>query len=84
MTFYDWWKESVHGVKDWASAIFTYNPVLVVLVNDEYKRNEFISIRIAHPFFALYALGTCYLLWQNEVRVQSESNVSLRFEVVHF
>jgi hypothetical protein len=33
MTFYDWWKERVYGIKNWTSAVFAYNPVLVVLVN---------------------------------------------------
>lgn len=73
MTFYDWWKERVYGVKNRASAVFAYDPVLVVLVNNKYKRYEFVPVRVTHSVFALYALRSGYLLRQDEVRGQSET-----------
>lgn len=84
MTFYDWWKERVNGVKYRASTLFAKDPVLVILVNNKYKGYELVSIRIADSVLALYALGSSYLLWQDEVRGEGETQVSLRFEVVHF
>jgi hypothetical protein len=68
MTFYDWWKERVYGVKNRASTVFADNPVLVVLVNNKYEGYEFVPVRVAHSVFALYALRSCYLLRQDKVR----------------
>lgn len=85
MTFYDWWKESIHVINNRASALFAQSPVLVVLVNDEDKRAELVSsARVANRVMALNACRSGDLFGQDYSSIQGKVNVPVRLEDVNF